>query len=86
MRFRHSSFVIRASSPFQLPLDLARFRALIPLSRGGDFVSQGDYMLPDGGLELLCVAQESGIVVPLDGYPSSHIPGDCDGYSSFDLR
>ena len=77
----HSALTISPS-----PLDLARFLSLIPLSRGGDFVLQGDYMLADGGLRLWCVAQESGIVVPLDGYPTSHNPGDCDGYSIIDLR
>jgi hypothetical protein len=48
----HSSFIIHHSSFIILPspLDLAEFMALIPLSRGGDFVSQRDFMLPDGGL------------------------------------
>jgi hypothetical protein len=77
----HSSFLT-----FLSPLDLARLPVPIPLGRGVEFVLQGDYMLPDGGLKLWGVAQESGIVVPLDGYPTSHNPGDCDVYSSIDLR
>ena len=72
-------------SPY-FPLDLAEIPSTYPAGSGGYFVSQRDFILPDGGLELWCVAQESGIVVPLDGYPTSHIPGDCDGYSSIGLR
>ena len=69
----NSSFITPHFSPF--PLDLAEFSAFIPLGRGGYFVSAGGFHPARWWLTIVMCSAKSGILVPLDGYPTSHNSG-----------